>query len=53
MAVSGSQKTRLGAYLSGVGKKLTITAKTPDGITETVLDFGRGLMRAMSRGIER
>ncbi len=27
MAVSGSEKTRIGASLSGVGKKLTIVAK--------------------------
>lgn len=29
MAVSGNQLTRLGAWLSGVGKKLTILAKSP------------------------
>lgn len=27
MAVSGSEKTRVGASIAGVGKKLTITAK--------------------------
>jgi hypothetical protein len=27
MAVSGSQLTRIGGYLSGIGKKLTILAK--------------------------
>ena len=29
MAVSGSQKTRIGGALSGVGIVLTITAKSP------------------------
>lgn len=29
MAVSGNQLTRLGAWLSGIGKKITITAKSP------------------------
>ena len=31
MAVSGSEKTRIGASLAGVGKKLTITAKAAEG----------------------
>jgi len=53
MAVSGNQKTRIGASISAVGIKLTITAKAPGSITETVLDFGRGLMRGMFRGITR
>ena len=51
MATSGNQKTRIGASISGVGKKLTITAKgTGTPATETVLDYGRGLMRGMTRG---
>ena len=29
MAVSGSQKTRIGAFLAGVAKKLSILAKSP------------------------
>lgn len=29
MALSGSQKTRIGASLSGVAKKLSISAKSP------------------------
>ena len=53
MAVSGSQKTRIGASISAVGIKLTIVAKAPGGITQTVLDFGRGLMRGLFRGIAR
>ena len=53
MAVSGSQLTRIGASISGVAAKLTIIAKAPGSITETVLDFGRGLMRGLMRGITR
>lgn len=33
MAVSGSQKTRIGASISGVGKKLTIAPKDAAGVT--------------------
>ena len=33
MAVSGSQKTRIGGSISGVGIKLTITAKSPASVT--------------------
>jgi len=29
MAVSGSEQTRIGASLAGVGKRLSITAKSP------------------------
>lgn len=29
MAVSGSETTRVGAWLSGVGKRVSITAKSP------------------------
>lgn len=53
MAVSGSQLTRIGASIAGTGKKLTILAKAASGITETILDYGRGLMRAMTRGMKR
>jgi len=53
MAVSGSQKTRIGGQVSGVGIKQTFTPKAVGGVTETVLNFGRGLMRAMSRGVKR
>lgn len=53
MAVSGSQKTRIGASLSGVAKALSISAKAPSTVTETVLDFGRGLMRGLFRGFSR
>lgn len=31
MATSGNEKTRIGASISGVGKKLTITAKAASG----------------------
>lgn len=51
MATSGLELTRVGGYLSGVGKKLTITAKSPGVITNTVMIFGRGLMRAINRGL--
>lgn len=54
MATSGSQKTRIGASLSGVGKKLSITPKdagTGGGLNQ--LDFERGIARGMKRGIAR
>jgi len=54
MAVSGSQKTRVGASLSGVGKKLTISPKSPSvGGGLNILDFERGLTRGMMRGTAR
>jgi len=53
MAVSGNQLTRIGASISAVGIKLTITAKAEGGVTTTILDFGRGLMRGMFRGFAR
>jgi hypothetical protein len=53
MAVSGSQKTRIGIG-PAVGIKITITAKADGGGGGlTVLNFGRGLMRSMSRGTKR
>ncbi len=52
MAVSGNQLTRIGTG-PAVGIKITILAKAASTITETVLDFGRGFMRAMYRGIAR
>lgn len=33
MAVSGSQKTRIGASISGMGKKLSIAPKDAAGVT--------------------
>ena len=54
MAVSGSQKTRIGASLAGVGKKLTVTPKaagTGGGLN--ILDYERGIARGMKRGIAR
>ena len=39
MAVSGSQLTRIGASLSGVGKKLIITAKADASSTPVDTDF--------------
>ena len=36
MAVSGSQKTRIGAYFSGVSKKLTIVAKAATEIAGAI-----------------
>lgn len=54
MAVSGSQKTRIGASLSGVGKKLAISPKSPSaGGGLNILDFERGLTRGMMRGTAR
>jgi len=45
MAVSGSQKTRIGASISAIGIKLTITAKA-EGIIPTVFC----LLRAVREG---
>ena len=53
MAVSGSQKTRIGPTSPAVGIKVTISAKSESGVTATVLNFGRGLMRGMFRGFIR
>ena len=50
MATSGSELTRIGASLSSVGIKLTITAKAASA-GNTVIIFGRGLMRALTRGL--
>jgi len=50
MAVSGNQLTRIGTG-SAVGIKISILAKSPSVVLETVLDFGRGFMRAMNRGL--
>lgn len=54
MATSGTQKTRIGASIAGVGKKLTITPKAAGaggGLNQ--LDFERGIARGMKRGIAR
>ena len=54
MAVSGSQKTRIGASLSGVGKKLSITPKTPAASGgANILDYERGFARGIVRGAAR
>lgn len=54
MAVSGTQKTRVGASLSGVGKKLTIAPKAASvGGGVNILDFERGRTRGMMRGTAR
>jgi len=53
MAVSGAQKTRIGGQISGVGKVQAFTPKAAGSITETILDFGRGMFRSMSRGMSR
>ena len=53
MAVSGSEKTRVGASISGVGKKLSISPKSPSVGGVSILDFERGLKRAMMRGVAR
>ena len=53
MAVSNTQKTRIGTG-QAVGIKVDITAKAASGApTVNVLHFGRGHMRAMNRGIKR
>ena len=51
----GSYKVKddVSKLLAGVGIKLTITAKAASGITNTVMIFGRGLMRAINRGLVR
>lgn len=53
MAVSGSEKTRIGASISGVGKRLTITPKAASGATKNMLDFERGFKRGKVRGMAR
>lgn len=54
MAVSGSQKTRIGASLAGVGKKLSILPKDPaTGGGLNILDYERGMARGMKRGVAR
>ncbi len=54
MAVSGSEKTRIGASLAGVGKKLSILPKSPStGGGVSILDYERGLKRGMFRGVAR
>lgn len=45
MAVSGSQKTRIGASISGVGSALTITAKSE---TTIVPPKYRGMLASQS-----
>lgn len=47
MAVSGSQKTRIGASLHGVGKKLTITAKAE--LEVSPVKFVRGFIVNVNR----
>lgn len=37
MAVSGSQKTRIGASISAVGAKLTITAKAASDAADLII----------------
>ncbi len=54
MAVSGTQKTRLGASISGAGTTITILAKAASGApTLNLLNFTRGLGRGQFRGISR
>jgi len=43
MAVSGSEKTRIGASISGVGKKMTFSAKSPSGVTASLLLMNRSI----------
>jgi hypothetical protein len=54
MATSGTQKTRIGASLAGVGKKLSITPKDAGvGGGLNILDYERGTARGMKRGVAR
>jgi hypothetical protein len=55
MAVSGSQFTRIGAYLAGVGKKLVILAKAAAlivdegiGLLSIINTSGKGLLSAIT-----
>ena len=51
MAKSGAEKTRPALNGTFTRKAGTFSGKTPEGApTETVLDYGRGLMRGMTRG---
>lgn len=50
MSLSGNQLTRIGTG-TALGIKITILPKGITIITTTVIDFGRGIMRAMTRGM--
>jgi hypothetical protein len=49
MAVSGSQKTRIGQTLSGTAKKLTITAKAEGIPTDGARKKQAGMLRRVGR----
>lgn len=49
MATSGTEKTRIGASISGVGIKLTITAKSVAALVTTKL---RGFTQNVGRMIK-
>ena len=49
MAVSGSQKTRIGASLSGVGKKLTITVKAEGIANDSLRKKQAGMLRRVGK----
>jgi len=53
MALSGNQKTGIG-ILGFVGRaRNVILPKLPADVTTTVLNFGRGIMRGINRGLMR
>lgn len=54
MAVSGTQFTRIGAHMSAVGIKLTITAKAAGvAAVEVSVSLTRGLTRGLTVGLTR
>jgi len=55
MAVSGSEKTRIGGQIHGVGKKQTFTAKAATTVTATSRfnrEFDRPFCRDLTRVID-
>lgn len=54
MAVSGSQLTRIGAHMAGVGVKVTFTAKAAGvAIADVSSSLTRGLTRGLTIGLTR
>lgn len=51
MAVSGSQKTRIGASLSGAGKKLSIAPKDASGAPTWLSSWARRQSKQIGTGV--
>jgi len=52
MAVSGNQLTRIGGYLSGVGKKLTVLAKEVTSIFSGYKVYNANINTAYNANID-